>query len=118
MPADELPHTPSDASKAQPSSEQRFAELCWNGIGGGDGGGDGGGEGGGGDGGGGEGGGEGGGGDGGGGDRSEEHTSELQSPVPISYAVFGLKKKIEAIEPAIASHINRLTSEAGGNAPL
>ena len=24
--------------------------------------------------------------------RSEEHTSELQSPVPISYAVFGLKK--------------------------
>ena len=29
----------------------------------------------------------------GGGDRSEEHTSELQSPVPISYAVFCLKKK-------------------------
>ena len=26
--------------------------------------------------------------------RSEEHTSELQSPVPISYAVFCLKKKI------------------------
>ena len=26
-------------------------------------------------------------------DRSEEHTSELQSPVPISYAVFCLKKK-------------------------
>ena len=25
--------------------------------------------------------------------RSEEHTSELQSPVPISYAVFRLKKK-------------------------
>ena len=25
--------------------------------------------------------------------RSEEHTSELQSPVPISYAVFCLKKK-------------------------
>ena len=24
--------------------------------------------------------------------RSEEHTSELQSPVPISYAVFCLKK--------------------------
>ena len=27
------------------------------------------------------------------GERSEEHTSELQSPVPISYAVFCLKKK-------------------------
>ena len=25
-------------------------------------------------------------------DRSEEHTSELQSPVTISYAVFCLKK--------------------------
>jgi len=25
--------------------------------------------------------------------RSEEHTSELQSPVPTSYSVFGLKKK-------------------------
>ena len=29
--------------------------------------------------------------------RSEEHTSELQSPVPISYAVFCLKKKIQII---------------------
>src|SRR6186997_1266213 len=27
-------------------------------------------------------------------DRSEEHTSELQSPVVISYAVFCLKKKM------------------------
>ena len=27
--------------------------------------------------------------------RSEEHTSELQSPVVISYAVFCLKKKKE-----------------------
>src|SRR6186997_3707576 len=27
------------------------------------------------------------------GDRSEEHTSEFQSPVVISYAVFCLKKK-------------------------
>src|SRR6184192_4516162 len=26
-------------------------------------------------------------------DRSEEHTSELQSPIDISYAVFCLKKK-------------------------
>src|SRR3546814_3351827 len=30
---------------------------------------------------------------GGGGDRSEEHTSELQSLMRISYAVFCLKKK-------------------------
>ena len=29
--------------------------------------------------------------------RSEEHTSELQSPVPISYAVFCLKKKIKQL---------------------
>ena len=29
--------------------------------------------------------------------RSEEHTSELQSPVPISYAVFCLKKKKKKI---------------------
>src|SRR6184192_4560326 len=28
-----------------------------------------------------------------GGPRSEEHTSELQSPIDISYAVFCLKKK-------------------------
>ena len=27
-------------------------------------------------------------------DRSEEHTSELQAPVPNSYAVFCLKKKL------------------------
>src|SRR5213079_3466680 len=30
-------------------------------------------------------------------DRSEEHTSELQSPVVISYAVFCLKKKKEGL---------------------
>ena len=30
-------------------------------------------------------------------ERSEEHTSELQSPVPISYAVFCLKKKNTAV---------------------
>jgi len=29
--------------------------------------------------------------------RSEEHTSELQSPVPISYAVFCLKKKNQPV---------------------
>ena len=33
------------------------------------------------------------------GTRSEEHTSELQSPVPISYAVFCLKKKIRSLIP-------------------
>src|SRR3546814_10058037 len=31
--------------------------------------------------------------------RSEEHTSELQSLMRISYAVFGLKKKKTKIEP-------------------
>ena len=31
--------------------------------------------------------------------RSEEHTSELQSPVPISYAVFCLKKKTTQLTP-------------------
>src|SRR3546814_9702915 len=31
-------------------------------------------------------------------DRSEEHTSELQSLMRISYAVFCLKKKTEKIE--------------------
>src|SRR3546814_2536450 len=35
-------------------------------------------------------------------DRSEEHTSELQSLMRISYAVFCLKKKIHT---AIPSHI-------------
>ena len=30
-------------------------------------------------------------------ERSEEHTSELQSPVPISYAAFCSKKKISNI---------------------
>src|SRR5213082_4177665 len=29
--------------------------------------------------------------------RSEEHTSELQSPDTISYAVFGVKKKKHAV---------------------
>src|SRR5213079_3663635 len=34
-----------------------------------------------------------------GGVRSEEHTSELQSPVVISYAVFCLKKKKQTLPP-------------------
>jgi hypothetical protein len=33
-----------------------------------------------------------------GGYSSEEHASELQSPVPISYAVFCLKKKNVMLE--------------------
>src|SRR3546814_8467615 len=32
--------------------------------------------------------------------RSEEHTSELQSLMRISYAVFCLKKKTKTIQPA------------------
>src|SRR6184192_4953822 len=34
-----------------------------------------------------------------GGRRSEEHTSELQSPIDISYAVFCLKKKNHTLLP-------------------
>ena len=34
--------------------------------------------------------------------RSEEHTSELQSPVPISYAVFCLKKKKKQKKPPLS----------------
>ena len=33
--------------------------------------------------------------------RSEEHTSELQSPVPISYAVFCLKKKNNRVDEEV-----------------
>src|SRR3546814_1784764 len=38
--------------------------------------------------------------------RSEEHTSELQSLMRISYAVFCLKKKKEAIQ----AHINTINT--------
>src|SRR3546814_3769944 len=40
--------------------------------------------------------------------RSEEHTSELQSLMRISYAVFGLKKKIiqHTKRPYNTEHIN------------
>src|SRR3546814_7739280 len=37
-------------------------------------------------------------------DRSEEHTSELQSLMRISYAVFCLKKKTNLINRAISRH--------------
>src|SRR3546814_10034315 len=36
--------------------------------------------------------------------RSEEHTSELQSLMRISYAVFCLKKKKSASKPAYSQH--------------
>src|SRR3546814_9137830 len=36
--------------------------------------------------------------------RSEEHTSELQSLMRISYAVFCLKKKINSITNALTHH--------------
>jgi len=42
--------------------------------------------------------------------RSEEHTSELQSPVPSSYAVFCLKKKKSTpIEKRLSSNIRAYT---------
>src|SRR3546814_996479 len=39
--------------------------------------------------------------------RSEEHTSELQSLMRISYAVFCLKKKNKPAEPRLHTHMNR-----------
>ena len=41
--------------------------------------------------------------------RSEEHTSELQSPVPISYAVFCLKKKTKQTLTTTKQQQSRLT---------
>src|SRR3546814_2787290 len=41
--------------------------------------------------------------------RSEEHTSELQSPMRISYAVFCLKKKTKTIKTS--DYKNTETSE-------
>src|SRR3546814_3588713 len=40
--------------------------------------------------------------------RSEEHTSELQSLMRISYAVFCLKKKITSIEARNVDDIHKL----------
>src|SRR3546814_3911248 len=39
--------------------------------------------------------------------RSEEHTSELQSLMRISYAVFCLKKKTTRLHPATRLHLCR-----------
>src|SRR3546814_5832024 len=41
--------------------------------------------------------------------RSEEHTSELQSLMRISYAVFCLKKKKKTTEETITQHITSNT---------
>src|SRR3546814_6763759 len=42
--------------------------------------------------------------------RSEEHTSELQSLMRISYAVFCLKKKnsLQQVHHVVAAHLDRL----------
>src|SRR3546814_1525868 len=45
--------------------------------------------------------------EGSGGPRSEEHTSELQSLMRISYAVFCLKKKKKRTTYRISHHINK-----------
>src|SRR3546814_17790953 len=42
--------------------------------------------------------------------RSEEHTSELQSLMRISYAVFCLKKKIKRIKHSTQNKINQQSS--------
>src|SRR3546814_5525539 len=44
-----------------------------------------------------------------GGQRSEEHTSELQSLMRISYAVFCLKKKKSDISSSTSYNINKTT---------
>src|SRR3546814_10804844 len=48
--------------------------------------------------------------DGGGKRRSEEHTSELQSLMRISYAVFCLKKKNTTLRHQTINHNNNTTS--------
>src|SRR3546814_1095559 len=42
--------------------------------------------------------------------RSEEHTSELQSLMRISYAVFCLKKKKKKIHTMVMTNTHRLTN--------
>src|SRR3546814_1821862 len=49
------------------------------------------------------------------GSRSEEHTSELQSLMRISYAVFCLKKKTTKIKIIIPSHNNIMTHATSRN---
>src|SRR3546814_7542114 len=40
-------------------------------------------------------------------DRSEEHTSDLQSLMPISYAVFSLTKNHDRTNPLTESHFSQ-----------
>src|SRR3546814_2811698 len=49
--------------------------------------------------------------------RSEEHTSELQSLMRISYAVFCLKKKINLTHPCLLHkvHISRTSEDQAHN---
>src|SRR3546814_5738943 len=44
--------------------------------------------------------------------RSEEHTSELQSLMRISYAVFCLKKKIKIKIQTITYHFHTITNKS------
>src|SRR3546814_2499619 len=44
-------------------------------------------------------------------ERSEEHTSELQSLMRISYAVFCLKKKIQELHLISITYIHRTTQQ-------
>src|SRR3546814_2543637 len=44
--------------------------------------------------------------------RSEEHTSELQSLMRISYAVFCLKKKTKSIYNTLHSHTQKTRTHA------
>src|SRR6186997_3660276 len=46
-------------------------------------------------------------------ERSEEHTSELQSPVVISYAVFCLKKKKNLNKDDASFSRNKRNQESG-----
>src|SRR3546814_3869227 len=47
--------------------------------------------------------------------RSEEHTSELQSLMRISYAVFCLKKKIHSTRDIKSKHLNNQQYSAPTN---
>src|SRR3546814_4400620 len=48
-------------------------------------------------------------------DRSEEHTSELQSLMRISYAVFCLKKKKNTKEHKYQRHMKKLLNKTNSN---
>jgi len=51
--------------------------------------------------------------------RSEEHTSELQSPVPISYAVFCLKKELLGMRTRVVDSPERVViAREDGSFPM